>query len=63
MAKTISCREVGLFTDCDELMRGETDDEVMQAAAAHGKQRHGMTDEQLSDPSVQQQIRGFIREG
>ena len=62
MAKTISCREVGLFTDCDELMRGETDDEVMQAAAAHGKQRHGMTDEQLSDPSGQQQIRGFIRE-
>ena len=63
MAKTISCREVGLFTDCDELMRGQTDDEVMQAAAAHGKQRHGMTDEELSDPSVQQQIRGFIREG
>ena len=63
MAKTISCREVGLFTDCDELMRGETNDEVMPAAAAHGKQRHGMTDEQLSDPSVQQQIRGFIREG
>ena len=62
MTKTISCREVGLFTDCDDLMRGETDDQVMQAAAAHGRQRHGMTDEQLGDPSVQQQIRGFIRE-
>ena len=35
----------------------------MQAAAAHGKRRHGMTDEELSDPSTQQQLRGFIREG
>jgi predicted small metal-binding protein len=63
MAKTISCREVGLFTDCDEVMRGETDEQVLQAAAAHGRQRHGMTDDQLQDPTTQQQIRGFIREG
>ena len=63
MAKTISCREVGFFTDCDEVMRGETDDEVMQSAAAHGRQRHGMTDEQLGDPQTQQTVRGFIREG
>ena len=62
MAKTISCREVGYFTDCDEVMRGETDDDVMQAAAAHGRQRHAMTDEQLNDPQTQQTIRSFIRE-
>ena len=62
MAKTISCREVGYFTDCDEIMRGDSDDEVMQAAAAHGRQRHGMTDEQLGDPQTQQTIRSFIRE-
>ena len=63
MAKTISCREVGLFTDCDALMRGDTDEEVLRAAAAHGKERHGMTDEELRDPSTQEQFRGFIREG
>ena len=34
MTKTISCREVGLFTDCDEVMRGDTDDEVMRTAAS-----------------------------
>ncbi len=62
MAKAISCREVGLFTDSDEIMRGDTDEEVMRAAAVHGRQRHGMPDEQLGDPSVQQQIHGFIRE-
>jgi predicted small metal-binding protein len=63
MAKTISCREVGLFTDCDEVMRGETEDDVMSSAAAHGRQAHGMTDEQLNDPRTHQAVRGFIREG
>ena len=62
MTKTISCREVGLFTDCDEVMRGETEEEVMGNAAAHGRQAHGMTDEQLADPQTQQTIRGFVRE-
>jgi len=62
VAKTISCREVGYFTECDEVMGGESEDEVMQAAAAHGRRRHGMTDEQLGDPQTQQTIRGFIRE-
>ena len=61
VAKTISCREVGYFEECDEVMRGESEDEVMQAAA-HGRQRHGMTDEQLGDPQTQQTIRGFVRD-
>ncbi len=63
MAKTISCREVGLFTDCDEVMRGDTEDDVLSSAAAHGRQVHAMTDEQLNDPGTQQTIRGFVREG
>ncbi len=63
MAKTISCREVGLFADCDEVMRGDTEEDVLSSAAAHGRQAHAMTDEQLNDPRTQQTIRGFIREG
>lgn len=62
MAKTISCREVGYFPDCDGVMRGETDDEVMRAAAEHGRTVHGMTNEQLSDPATLSTVRGFIRE-
>lgn len=62
MAKTLSCREVGLF-DCDEVMRGETEDEVMQRGAEHGRSAHGMTDEQLGDPETGQRIRSLIREG
>ncbi len=63
MAKTISCREVGLFTDCDEVMRVETEDDLMSSAAAHSREAHGMTDEQLNDPQTQQTVRAFIREG
>ncbi len=63
MAKTISCREVGLFADCDEVMRGETEDDLMSSAAAHGREAHGMTDEQLNDPQTQLTVRAFIREG
>lgn len=62
MAKTISCREVGYFPDCDGVMRGETDDEVMRAAAEHGRTVHGMTNEQLSYPATLSTVRGFIRE-
>ena len=62
VVKTISCSEVGYFPECDGLMVGETDEEVMRAAAAHGRNIHGMTDQQLSDPETQRTIRGFIRE-
>ena len=63
MTKTISCSEVGYFPDCDGLMRGETDEEVMRAAAEHGRTVHGMADEQLGDPETQRTVRGVIREG
>lgn len=62
MAKTISCSEVGYFPECDGVMRGQTDEEVMRAAAEHGRSVHGMTDEQLSDPETRRTIGGFIRE-
>ena len=62
VAKRIWCSEVGYFPECDGLMIGETDEEVMRAAAEHGRKIHGMTDEQLSDPETQRTIRGFIRE-
>ena len=61
MAKTLSRREVGLF-DCDELMRGETEEEVMRQGAEHGRQVHGMTGEQLSDPTAGERIRSLSRE-
>jgi predicted small metal-binding protein len=61
MAKQIRCSEVGFFPDCEGVMEGETDEEVMAAAAAHGREVHGMTDADFTDENVET-IRSRIRE-
>jgi predicted small metal-binding protein len=40
MAKTISCRDVGV--DCDFQATGETVENVMEQCASHAKSAHGM---------------------
>jgi len=40
MAKSISCKDVGM--DCAFTAHAETMDELMQAAAAHAKEAHGL---------------------
>lgn len=55
--KTISCREAGV--DCDFVARGNTAEEVMKAAAEHGRQKHGMTH---IPPELQQKMRSLIRD-
>ena len=44
------------------VVRGETDEDVVRLAIEHGRQTHGMTDEQLGDAAVEQSIRSYIRE-
>ena len=60
MARMLSCRDAGM--DCDFVARGETDDEVMQNGAEHGKRDHSMTDEMLTDPNLQQRMRAMIHD-
>ena len=40
MAKSLSCKDVGM--NCDFKASGETMEELMQAAAVHAKQAHGL---------------------
>jgi predicted small metal-binding protein len=40
MAKSLSCKDVGM--NCDFKASGETMEELMQAAAAHAKEAHGL---------------------
>ena len=40
MAKVLRCRDVG--TDCDFEARGETEEEIMEQAAKHAKESHGL---------------------
>ncbi|MDC4205709.1 MAG: DUF1059 domain-containing protein [Candidatus Manganitrophus sp.] len=55
--KTINCRDAGI--QCDFVARGQTNEEVMQLAAEHGRQKHGMTN---ITPELQQKMRSLIRE-
>jgi predicted small metal-binding protein len=41
MAKSLSCKDVGMV-GCEFTARGETMDELLQSAAAHAKEAHGM---------------------
>ena len=57
MAKVISCRDVGV--DCDFVARGETEEEVLEQCAVHGRAVHNMTEIPLELVS---KVRAAIRE-
>lgn len=47
--KQITCAKVGFSPDCDEILEGETDDELTAAVVAHGRDVHGFADAELSE--------------
>jgi predicted small metal-binding protein len=59
MTYTLACRDSGV--DCDFVARGETEEEVLANGAAHVKEVHGYTDEQLNDPKFQEEIKKIIK--
>ena len=40
MAKVLNCRDLGF--DCDGVCRAETEEEILQQAAAHAKSAHNL---------------------
>ena len=60
MARQLVCRDVGM--DCDYVVRGENDEEVMRAGAEHGRSAHNKTHEYLGVPGPQQKSRGLLRD-
>jgi predicted small metal-binding protein len=60
MAKVLICRETG--TDCDYIVRGQTEEEVLRDAAKHVKEVHGFMDAQVSDSQTQRLLRSLIRD-
>lgn len=57
MTKVFSCRDVGV--ECDFVARGQTEEEIFQQIAEHGRTAHGM--DQLS-PELAEKVRCGIRE-
>jgi predicted small metal-binding protein len=44
--KSISCREAGF--DCDYVVKGETEEEVMKNGAEHVQKVHGIKEEDMT---------------
>ncbi len=57
MAKAVYCKDAG-FTDCSAVMRAETEEEVIQKAAEHGKSVHNL---ELT-PELAQQVKTLIKD-
>lgn len=52
--KELNCRDVGF--DCEGVVTGETEYDVLTQAAAHAKEVHGLSDEQVDDPDFGRQV-------
>jgi predicted small metal-binding protein len=55
MAKVINCKDVGF--DCEGVCRAETEEEVIQMAAAHAKEVHGIQD---ITPEIVEKVKAAI---
>jgi predicted small metal-binding protein len=56
--KTITYREAGF--DYDYIVKGETEDEVMQRGAEHAVKVRGMKENDIT-PEFKEKVRGLIR--
>jgi predicted small metal-binding protein len=55
---TLSCREAGF--DCDYVVKGEPEEEVMKNGGEHAMKVHGMEQEEIT-PEMKQKLKGLIR--
>lgn len=60
MAKEIFCRDVG--PDCDAVVVADSEDEIVAQVAAHAKDAHAMTDQQVSDPEFVAHVKNQIHD-
>jgi predicted small metal-binding protein len=58
MGKRLRCRDLGM--NCDFEARGNTDEEVLQQAAAHARTAHQITD---LPPELAAKVKAAIRNG
>jgi predicted small metal-binding protein len=54
--KELRCHDIGF--ECDAVVHGETDDDVMDQVGPHAKDVHGVA----VTPEMDSQIRGLVRD-
>jgi len=57
MSKVVTCRDVGV--DCDFVARGETEQDVLEQCAEHGRKEHGMNE---LPADLAEKLRGAMRD-
>lgn len=60
MTKKLDCRDVGF--DCEGAVEGETTYDVMTQVAQHAREVHGLSEEQVSNPTFASQVEAQIRD-
>ena len=63
MAYQVTCPDVmGMDCGCNYVARSNTMEELMADGVKHGKEVHGLTDEQMQDPGMAEMIKAAVRE-
>ncbi|HEY8278076.1 MAG TPA: DUF1059 domain-containing protein [Bdellovibrionota bacterium] len=57
--KFLSCRDAGKI--CDYVAKGDSENEVLSDAMRHGREVHGMEEEDFS-PQMKEKMRSLIRD-
>jgi predicted small metal-binding protein len=58
MKKLLSCREVGCYDNCNYIVTGETEEEVIRSAAEHDIKKHGKTKKDVV--KMREKLKEFI---
>jgi predicted small metal-binding protein len=56
---SITCRDVG--QNCDCVVQGEAEEELMKNAAEHAVKDHGYTEQDIMTPEMKEKIKSHIR--
>ncbi len=56
--KSISCRDAGF--NCDHVVKGETEEEILRNGMEHAKRDHNMKEEDFT-PEMQQKMRNYVQ--
>lgn len=56
--KTLTCKDAGF--DCDIVIKGDTEDELMANAGEHAMKEHDIKPGDMT-PELKQKLRGLIR--
>jgi len=59
MVKALACRDVG--SNCDFVVRGETEDVVIAGMVKHGIEVHKLTEEVAKGPEMMKLVKAAIK--